>query len=226
MEPSTLEIRYAIAQAAVDLYEQDPGQFTLKNVGDLTGLTPSGIYGHFDNKEEILRFWYEALIHRYMLMVPELDGYEELTLAEKISNFSYTSLAMLNEHRAFVEQTFEEYIYRHRDTPGLVIELEKLIGSIVEEDERVPGFNRLFTGSLLYGLLADEYLHIVKFWISDDSENSEKTLELVDKLTSFLEELLYNAIVTRGFDLARFLYEHGGVRIPNLLGITRRILPF
>ncbi|MFN2372699.1 MAG: hypothetical protein ABR545_02705 [Cyclonatronaceae bacterium] len=226
MDTTTLEIRYSIAQAAVDLYEQNPGQFTLKNVGKNIGQTPSDIYGHFDNKEEILRFWYESVVHRYQLMVAELDEYESLTLAEKISNFIYASLEMMGEHRQFVADTFDELMYNHGKTTGMITEIEKMITSFIEEDDRVPGFNRLFTGSLLYQFLADEYLHIVRFWISDESENNEKTLELVDKLTTFLEELLYNAVVTRGFDLARFLYEQGAVRIPNLLTYTRRFLPF
>jgi AcrR family transcriptional regulator len=226
MDTSTLEIRYSIAQAAVDLYEQDPEQFTLKNVGEIAGLTPSGIYGHFDNKEEILRFWYESVVHRYRLMIAELDEYETLTLAEKISNFIYASLEMMGEHRQFVADTFDELMYNHGNTTGMITEIEKMITSFIEEDDRVPGFNRLFTGSLLYQFLADEYLHVVRFWISDESENNEKTLELVDKLTTFLEELLYNAVVTRGFDLARFLYEQGAIRIPNFFTYTRRLLPF
>ncbi|TVQ15534.1 MAG: TetR/AcrR family transcriptional regulator [Balneolaceae bacterium] len=226
MDTATLETRYSIAQAAVDLYEQDPDQFTLKNVGEIVGLSTSGIYGHFNNKEEILRFWYESVVHRYRLMAAELDEFESLTLAEKISNFIYASLEMMGEHRHFVVETFDEVMYNHGETTGMITEIEKLITSFIEDDGRVPGFNRLFTGSLLYQFLADEYLHIVRFWISDESENNEKTLELVDKLTSFLEEMLYNAVATKGFDLARFLYEQGAIRIPNLLTYTRRLLPF
>jgi AcrR family transcriptional regulator len=226
MDTSSLEIRFSIAQAAVDLYEQDPEQFTLKNVGEIVGLTPSGIYGHFNNKEDILRFWYESVVHRYRLMVTELNEYETLTLAEKISNFIYASLEMMGEHRQFVADTFDELMYNHGETTGMITEIEKMITSFIEDDEHVPGFNRLFTGSLLYQFLADEYQHVVRFWIRDESENNEKTLELVDKLTTFLEELLYNAVVTKGFDLARFLYEQGVVRIPNLLTYTRRLLPF
>jgi AcrR family transcriptional regulator len=226
MDTATLETRYSIAQAAVDLYEQEPDQFTLKNVGEIVGLSTSEIYGHFNNKEEILRFWYESVVHRYRFMAAELDEFETLTLAEKISNFIYASLEMMGEHQHFVVETFDELMYNHGETTGMITEIDKMITSFIEEDDRVPGFNRLFTGSLLYQFLADEYLQIVRFWIRDESENNEKTLELVDKLTTFLEEMLYNAVVTKGFDLARFLYEQGAIRIPNLLTYTRRLLPF
>jgi AcrR family transcriptional regulator len=221
-----LEMRYLIAETAVDLWEQNGGGFTLAEVARVSGISEKEIRSHFRTKDDILRFWYEALVHRYRLMVADLDGYESLTLSEKISNFIYASLEMLGERRAFTAATFDELICEYRGTTGLVNGLEQLVGSFIEDDERVPGLNRLFTGSLLYHFLADEYLHIVRFWIEDESENNEKTLELVDKLTSFLEELLYNAVVTRGFDLARFLYEHGALRIPSLLNYTRRFLPF
>jgi hypothetical protein len=226
MDEHILEIRYAISQAAADLYEQDPERFTFENAGCVTGMSPAEISEHFENREEVIRFWYEAIVHRYRLMIRELDDFDELTLSERMSNFIYASLSMMDENRNFVNQTFDEYIYRPGQTTGMVQEVEKLADTFIIGDGRIPGFNRMFTGTLLYGFLADEYLEIIKFWISDESKNSERTLELVDKLTAFLEEMLYNAVITKGFDLVRFLYEHGAVRIPNLLRLTRRILPF
>ena len=65
-------------------------------------------------------------------------------------------------------------------------------------------------------ILVKELFHIFKFWIKDDSEKSENTIELIDKIIAFLGEILSNQIITKGIDLGRTLWgqNHTGIA-PN-----------
>jgi hypothetical protein len=55
--------------------------------------------------------------------------------------------------------------------------------------------------------MVKELFHIFKFWIKDDSEQSEQTIELTDKIIAFVGEILRNEIFTKGIDLGRTLLD-------------------
>ncbi|MFN1836317.1 hypothetical protein AB2B38_013735 [Balneola sp. MJW-20] len=201
---SKLEITYA----AVDLYQED--KFTISNLVDKTGKTASELYSLFPNKKAILRFYYTGLIYQYRAMITEISDFDNYTVSEKLSNFIYTTFDMMNENRAFVEATFDEYVFR-KNNAQFKEETAELFEEFISEDPEVAVSAAFFIGDFFYSFLAKEYLHILKFWTKDSSEGYERSMALTDKLTGFVEELIYNKIVDKGFDLAKYLVNHAGL---------------
>src|SRR5699024_3453764 len=147
---------------------------------------------YFPNKEAILQFYYTALIYRYRMMVEEIDQFDSYTLNEKFSNFAYTSFDMLKEKEAFVQDTFKQLILCPRRKTDFEKEIEYLIEDFLESDEQLSASSEIIKNGYFYTFLKHKYLKLVCFWLSDDSDDRELTMELTDKLTSFLQELMYN----------------------------------
>lgn len=207
-DPDTLEIKVALSDAATDLYIQNGGDFSIKEVARAVDMETGRVFDYFPNKEAILQFYYASVVFRYQLMISEIDGFESYTLSEKFSNFAYASFDMLDEKRTFVEETFGRLILRSYSKTDFEKEIEQLIEQFLDEDPRLSASSAMITNSYFYAFLRMKYLGLVCFWISDDSEGHELTMELTDKLTSFLQELMYNTIADRGFELGKFIYSN------------------
>jgi hypothetical protein len=49
---------------------------------------------------------------------------------------------------------------------------------------------------------------MIRFWLQDKSEGTEKTLALVEKSMVFIQELFYADVLSKGLDLGRYVYSH------------------
>src|SRR5699024_11581454 len=102
-DPETIEMKFAIADAATDLYVAGDGHCQIKYVANTVEIDPAKVFDYFSNKESILQFYYTAVMYRYRLMIDEIDDFNSYTIGEKFSNFVYASFDMLDEKRVFVE---------------------------------------------------------------------------------------------------------------------------
>lgn len=212
----TFEIKFRIADAATDLYVAGDGSFTIKDVAGAVEIDPAEVFNYFPNKRAILQFYYAGLIVQYEMMVDEIDDFDSYTLSEKFSNFAYASFDMLGEKQQFVYDTFSDLILHGYNKTDFEKEIERLIGDFLEDDPRIGMGSALVLNSYFYTFLRRQYLELVRFWVNDDSDGKELTMELVDKLTNFLQELMYNAIVDKGFDLGKFLVANRKKFISNI----------
>ncbi|MCW9707851.1 TetR/AcrR family transcriptional regulator [Fodinibius salsisoli] len=215
-DPETLKIKLALADAATDLYLEEDGDFLIKDVAEAVDIKPGEVFNYFPNKDAILQFYYASIVFRYQLMLDEIDSFDTYTLSEKFSNFAYASFDMLNEKRAFVEQTFGRLILRSYGKTDFEKEIEGLIEQFLDEDPRLSASSEMVKNGCFYSFLRMKYLGLVRFWISDESEGHELTMELTDKLTNFLQELMYNSIVDQGFELGKFLYSNKKAFLNNI----------
>jgi len=211
MKAETLEIRQAIIEAAIDLYINDHNHFTVKYIAEKAGLSPADIYSCFPNKEAILRGFYTQQVHRYRLMIEEIDGFEDFTLAEKLSNFIYASFDLMQEQREFVEETFESKVLNAYSKTEYHKEVENLLKDFFTGDDRISSSSRILIQSFFYDLLRKEYFNLVLFWLDDASPDYEKSMALTDKLTGFLEEVMYSAVFDKGVDLFKFAISNGAL---------------
>ncbi|MEX0929964.1 MAG: hypothetical protein WD266_04935 [Balneolales bacterium] len=194
-----------IINAAIDLYVNDPSAFTLKNIAKKARVKEADIFKDFPNKIAILKGYYAGIVPQYKEMIREIDGFELFDLHEKLSNFVYSSLDMMQEQRDFVEKTFNGFIYNARPKSAFQSHIEELVEDFVQKDTRIAGMNQYLLNAYTYNVLSNFYLQLVIFWIRDESPGSEKTIALTDKLSSFLSEVLYSAIIDKGLDLGKFL---------------------
>jgi len=223
LNPETFEIKFKIADTATDLYIKGDGHFTVKDVAKKVDLDPADIFNYFPNKNAILEFYYASLVVRYELMIEEIEEFQSYTISEKISNFIFTSFDMLDEKKAFVEATFTSIILCSFQKTDFEKEIERLTERFLKKDEHLAASSTMLLNQYFYAFLRRQYLELVRFRMNDSSEDHEVTMELVDKLTSFLEEVLYNTTLDKAFDLAKFIYANRKVCLQNL-PIVKQIL--
>jgi AcrR family transcriptional regulator len=211
MSTDHLDKKIELSLAAVTLYEKNGGNFTVAELSAETGIEQNTIYELFPGKKSILKYYYNTIVLRYRFMIEEIDGFKEFSISEKLSNFMFTSFDLLNEHPAFVKETFYDYQCKAFKTSSFEKEVDELFKTFFEEDPNISISAAVFTGSSFYALLRQKYLAIVLFWLHDDSEHKDKTFALVDKLNSFVEEVMYNKVIDKGFDLLKFSLTSSGM---------------
>ncbi|WP_421772879.1 hypothetical protein [Gracilimonas sp.] len=202
MNTEELNTKIELTEAAIDLYIED--KFSIPNLTDKTGKTASEIYGLFPNKKSILQFYYPLLVIRYRAMIGEIEDFDSYTIAEKLSNFCFTLFDMMADRQTFVEDTFEKYEWKCTSNTEFGKEVKDLFADFFTTDGRIATSAGFFIGDLFYSSLKTQYIYLVRFWLEDESEEQERSLALVDKLSGFIEELVYSKIVDKGFDLAKY----------------------
>lgn len=215
-DPETFEIKFTIADLATDLYIQNDGQFYIKDIARQMDITPAEIFNYFPNKKAILEFYYASLIVRYELMIDEIDDFESYTIGEKLSNFAFTNFDMLREKEAFVKDTFRDYILHPFTKTDFEKEIERLLKQFLQNDDRISVSSTLALNSYSYAFLKRQYLELLRFWLNDTSDNKELTMELTDKVTGVLQELLYNPVLDKGLDLLKFMNANKKAFIHNI----------
>ncbi len=207
-EQQYLQIRLEISEAAAQLFEQHDDHFTVHQIADKTGYTVAQIFEYFDDKEEMLRFFYSSLIIRYRSMIDEIEDFESYTLSEKLSNFIYASFDLMHENRTFVEATFKPLILSSFKKTEYEKRVQELLGEFFRSDKLISASSSMFLNECTFSLLKRKYLKLVSFWLNDHSEDKELTMELTDKITGFIQEVMYTSAVDRAFDLMKFLYSN------------------
>lgn len=215
-DPETFELKFAISDIATDLYTKGDGEFYIKDIAKEIDITPAEVFNYFPNKKAILEFYYASLVIRYEMMIDTIDDFESYTLSEKLSNFAFTNFDMLQEKEAFVKETLSEYILNSFSKTNFEKELERLIKKFLENDDHISISSTLVLNSYSYSFLRKQYLELLRFWINDTSEDRELSMELTDKTTAVLQELMYNPVVDKSFDLFKFINANRKTFINNI----------
>lgn len=209
MTAEKLNTKIEISWKAVELY-QKKGTVSIPDLVDTTGLTASQIYSHFPNKKSILSFYYPALVYQYWAMIEEIDEFEDYSVSEKLSNFIYTLFDMMSESPAFVDNTFHKYVFQKGYTTEFHKEVTALFKNFLTSDGEIAVSAGFFMKDYFYKILTSQYLFLVRYWTNDESEGKERSLALADKLTSLLQEAIYNKTVDKSFDLIKYLFSSIG----------------
>ena len=210
MTAEQINSKIELTGAAVELYLEH-GAFSMKQLGEKTGKTASQIYALFPNKKSIFNYYYPSLVIRYRAMIEEIDDFGSYTVSEKLSNFIFTLFDMMGEHREFVEDTFNQMVFDKKKGSAFYIETAATFKGFLTSDGNIAVSAGFLMKDYFYEFVAKEYLYIIKYWLNDSSENYERTFALTDKLTGFLEELIYNKTIDKGFDLAKYLITYAGL---------------
>lgn len=203
-----LQAKLQIADAATRVYVEKSGDFTLHDVARKAGITVAEIFNHFSDTHEIIYFFYSALVIRYRWMIDEIEDFETFTLSEKLSNFAYASFDLMEEREAFVRQTFSSYILHSCKKTAYEEKVEELLTEFIKNDSGKAASTDVVVNDCSLRLIRKKYLHLVDFWLHDESEDKEVTMELVDKVTGLIQEALYTSVIDRSFDLAKFLFSN------------------
>lgn len=207
-EIKQLQNKLEIADAVSRLYVKKQGDFTLHEVAAASGITVSEIFNYFESKDDIIYFFYSSLITRYRLMIDEIEDFGSYTLSEKLSNFVYTCFDMMDEREEFVQQTFRRYILHSCKKTTYEHKIEELFADFFKHDEGAAASSEAMISDCSLRLFQKKYLQLVNFWLNDESEDKEVTIELTDKVTGLIQEAMYTSVIDRSFDLAKFLFSN------------------
>lgn len=210
MTTEQINTKIELTETAIDLLLTNE-KFTITQLSKATDKSASEIYALFPNKKAILEYYYPSLVIRYTAMIQEIDEFETYTIGEKMSNFTFTLFDMLDERREFVEDSFNKMIFKKGSDSEFHSEVTNLFKHFFTTDGRIAVSAGFVMKDYFYEFVAKEYLHIVNFWLTDESDGKERTFALTDKLTGFVEEAVYNKVVDKGFDLAKYLISHAGL---------------
>ncbi|MDZ7808248.1 MAG: hypothetical protein U5K71_14195 [Gracilimonas sp.] len=202
MDTEKINTKIELTEAALDLYIED--KFSIPNLTNKTGKTASEIYTLFPNKNAILKFYYPSLVIRYQAMIGEIEDFDSYSISEKLSNFAFTLFDMMEERREFVEDTFWKYEWKCTSKSEFQQEIKSLFKDFFTTDGNIATSAGFFLGEWFYASLKTQFMFLIKFWLEDDSEGRERTFALTDKITGFIEELVYSKIADKGFDLAKY----------------------
>lgn len=222
-EQALIEKKFNLADAAVQQYELEGGMPGMFDIAGAAGIPVSEIYRLFPNKPAIFHFWYESLPLRYNHMLATLEGYDELMLSEKLSNMMLSITDMMDERRAFVEATFDEMVFRNQRWHPFCKQNEALIKEIISGHQGTSRAAQIMLWDDAYTFLSTEFLHVIKFWIRDRSENQQKTMALMDNFNGFVAELITNRLIDKGTDLVRFFWNEGIIKVDITLPFIGRI---
>jgi len=207
-DPDLFKTKFEIAEAAAELYPEHGDSLTYRQIAGETGLEVGELFEYFPNKESIFRFYYEAIVVRYRLMLEEIEGFEDYLLEEKLSNFAFTTFDMLQEKEEFVELTFKTVIlWSYAKTP-FEEAVDQLLRDFFAGDPRISASSSILMNDYFYAILRKKYLRLIAFWLNDDSDGKELSMELTDKYTAFLQEAMYSATLDRGLELLKFMFSN------------------
>lgn len=210
MNAEQINDKIELCESAIDLTLAE-SSFTIAELSETTDKTASQIYSLFPNKKAILEYYYPSLVIRYSAMIEEIEDFESYTISEKLSNFIFTTFDMMDDRREFVEETFEKMVIKKGCNSEFHQEVTALFKHFFTTDGRIAVSAGFVMKDYFYEFIAREYLDIVKFWLNDDSTGKERSYALTDKLTGFVEEAIYNKVIDKGFDLAKYLISHAGL---------------
>lgn len=223
MEAEEINKKIEITWKAVELFEKK-GKVSISELVKETGSTSSEIYTLFPNKNAILEYFYPALVLQYWAMIEEIDGFESYSLSEKFSNFAYTTFDMMSENEKFLKRTFNRYVFQKGSSSAYHGEVTELLKHFLTSDAEISVSAGFFMKGYYYSFLSSQFLFLLKYWMKDTSEGKERTLALTDKLTSLLQESVYNKTIDMSFDLLKYIFTSSGVEknIPFLCECTTK----
>ena len=137
MNPSDVSLKWDVSRIAATLYMANGRSVTFAQVADAAGREVSEIRAMFPNKTALLGYRYSGIPAVFEHQMAGLSDYADFTIAEKVSQFLYSTFDYLNETRDFTDATFTEW-----DLAPFRRGSASLFARMVEQDSRIPFVNR------------------------------------------------------------------------------------
>ncbi len=194
-----------ISEAAAKKYLKND-RFTIQSLADDLNMNPKQVFELFPNRSSILSFFYDSRLLIYKEQTKKIDDFGSFSLSEKLTTLFLTLLDEFDEHREFVLQTYSSKIAKNCTTTPFENSFKHELKQIFEYDSKRSASSGLVLGSAFYKILFYHFHVLVEFWKNDGSTQRQNSMALVDKWTSFIEELFYTSIIDKGVDLSKFLF--------------------
>jgi hypothetical protein len=203
--------RENIAIKAANFYIDNP-DFTMKELATHFDIPVSDLYKLFPNRNSVLKYYYTVQFRNVLEITQNIDGYQNFSLAEKLSTIAYTLIDLLLEDREFVDQTFTNLICKSHSKTDFEKELDYYLKTTFNNDQRISASASIIMNSWFYSIIRKHYMWLITYWLNDESNGFENTMAITDKWTSLLQELLYNSIIDKSLDLTKFMFAQSNLK--------------
>ncbi|MBV1880701.1 MAG: TetR/AcrR family transcriptional regulator [Pseudomonadales bacterium] len=206
------EIRQQLIDSAIEVFlEKGLKAATMREISKRAGIGTATIYNYFPNKEALYLGFFEE---RHIRLVEALEGisdFNEYSLKEKLQTQLEMILDLYLEEREFVETVYESVFqspaksYAQFNPVGTLYRqsVQDFLDAAVENGE----IQALPFSAIAINLYSDFVVLIVKYWLSDESENFEKTSELIDLCLNLIVELLHSNMIGKTADIFSFFFK-------------------
>ncbi len=169
---------------------------------------------YVDDADALLPAYYDLAVDQYRLLADATTDYESFSFEERLASFFYILLDALDEQRPFVQSTFDTWVRRRS---AFRAEVRAELRTLLTDDDVVPNANQLVTGLWpVHEVLTIVTMAVIRHWIADESDDQAATTALVDKLVSFVAELVTFGGVSSGLDLAWHIVQHDALGLSRL----------
>ena len=212
-DPDAFAERKQLVDAALTLDGSYTDPPSVAAVCAEAGLNENTFYAYVDAPAELYPAFYDLALDQYRLLSGATEGYESFTFEERLASFYYILLDTLDEHRSFVQATFDSAVrYDSSFRAEVRAELRTLL-----TDDAIPQPTRLFTGVWpVHEVLVEVTYALIRHWISDETEDQVATTALIDKLVAFVAELVTFRGVSRGVTLAWHIVQNDALGLRRL----------
>lgn len=207
---NNIPLKTKVAECGARRYVENR-RFTNRSLAAKLNIDETEISKHFSSRSSILRYFYESRILIHQEQTNQIDDYATFSLGEKLSNLFLTLFDLFDEHREFVQLTYDELAIIHPDSCFKKLFLKE-IEQIFSSDTRIADSSGFFVNQRTYLFMFYSFNTILKSCFSDDTKNLEHCMALTDKLCSFIEELFYTQVLDKGFDLGKFLIYNSPIK--------------
>ena len=214
-DPDAFAEKKQLVEAALRLRRAPDAVPTVSEVCAEAEVERTVFEAHFETVDALPPAFYDLALEQYRMLTAATTGYEDFAFEERLASFYYILLDVLEEHREFVQATFDG---RVRYQSSFRTEVRTALRDLLTQDDLVPGTNQLVTGLWpVHEVLTEVTFALIRHWIRDETEDQEATTALVDKLVAFVAELVTFRGVSNGLNLAWHIVQHDSLglgRIP------------
>ena len=212
-DPEAFAERKQLVDAALTLDGSYADPPSVAAVCAEAGVDENTFAAYFDDPADLYPAFYDLALDQYRLLSGATEGYESFTFEERLASFYYILLDTLDEHRGFVQATFDSAVrYDSSFRAEVRAELRTLL-----TDDAIPQPTRLFTGIWpVHEVLVEVTYALIRHWINDDTQDQAATTALIDKLVAFVAELVTFRGVSRGMTLAWHIVQNDALGLRRL----------
>ena len=167
-------------------------------------------YKFYNSFSEIDKLAWKEFFDITINSIQSEEEYMSFPVMDKLQVFYYTLFNVIKDYRDYVTFIFEDAAFWEFTPNALSLFHENfkfftqdLVNEGVESGEIA---SRPFVTDYYGGLIWGQTLLILKTWISDTSEEYDRSDAAVEKSTTFAFDIMGRGLFDSGFDLVKFLF--------------------